>query len=223
MSRTAGLGSTDYVEVNPMAVVALLLGLISAGAVLFTFLLVIPLATLIVAIVAIRQIRRSSGTQTGTAVAVLGLLLALGWVGFIGGRELLHYQRARSETQQIMDLVQSLGQDLSKADYESAYQKFGDRFKQRVAKDEFVSRFDLILNHESYGKIAAMKSNGLVRFDSDSEQWNGIGVILIELAKGTTDRREGVFHKYDQHGWRFDDIQGFFPVQAPRTPQRAPG
>src|SRR5262245_17100838 len=140
MSRTAGLGSTDYVEVNPMAVVALLLGLLSAGAVIFTFLLVIPLATLIVAIVAIRQIRRSSGTQTGTAVAVLGLLLALGWVGFIGGREVLYALRVRSETKLIMGLVQGLGQDLSKGDYESAYGRFGERFKQRVTKDDFISR-----------------------------------------------------------------------------------
>jgi hypothetical protein len=216
MSRTAGLGSTDYVEVNPTAVVALLLGLASALAVLGTFLLVIPLVTLIVGVVAIVQIRRSAGTQTGTAVAILGLLLALGIVGFIGGREFIDTQRKKSESEQIKALMVSLGSDLSKADYEGAWIKFGDRFKQRVKKEEFVSRWQLIQNHPMYGQIKSMKSNGIidVRYDSENEQWFGVGVMLLELSNGTTDRRTGTFRKDPQQGWVFEDVEGFFPTPA---------
>jgi hypothetical protein len=224
MSRTAGLGSTDYVEVNPTAVAALLLGLASAGAVIFTILLVIPIVTLIVAVVAIRQIRRSAGTQTGTAVALIGMILALACVGFIGGREVIKTQRIKAESAQIMALMEALGSDLSKADYESAWGKFGERFQQRVKKEEFISRWQLVQNHPMYGQVKSMKSNGIVdvRLDSETETWYGVGVILIDLANGNNDRRQGTFRKDEQQGWVFEDVEGFFPSAPARTPQRAP-
>jgi hypothetical protein len=186
---------------------------------------VIPLATLIVAFVAIRQIRRSAGTQTGIAIAILGLLLALGFVGFIGGREVINTQRIKSETAQIQSLIESLGQDINKGDYDAAYQKFSERLQQRVTKEQFKDRLEFLQNHAAYGKIATMKSNGIVdvRLDSESGQWGGIGVILLELTNGKPDRREAMFRRDDKEGWRIEDVQGFFPPPAPRTPQRAPG
>jgi hypothetical protein len=223
MSRTAGLGSTDYVEVNTMSVVALLLGLASAGAIIFTILLVIPLVTLVVSIAAIRQIRRSAGTQTGTWVAVLGLVLALGWVGFIGGREIINTRQKRAESAKIMALMQGLGQDLSKPDYDAAWEKFGERFKQRVKREEFSSRLELIQNHSSYGKIKSMKSNGIVdvRYDRETGQWYAAGLMLVDLQSGGSDRRTGTFRKDEQRGWLFEDVEGFFPATTPRGTQRS--
>ena len=90
MSRTAGLGTTDYVAVNTTAVTALILGLLSGLSLLGTIMLVLPVATLVVGIIAVVQVRRSAGTQSGTAIAALGLLLAGGFVGVVGGREVLH-------------------------------------------------------------------------------------------------------------------------------------
>src|SRR5215218_496972 len=65
MSTTAGLGSGDYVAVNGAAVFSLLLGLASMLSMLEEILLIIPLACIIVSVIAWRQINHSNGTQTG--------------------------------------------------------------------------------------------------------------------------------------------------------------
>src|SRR5438552_9086922 len=77
MSTTAGLGTTEYVAINPLAVTTIFLGLASALALLDNTLLALPIAAVICGIFALRQISRSGGTQTGRGLAILGLLLAL--------------------------------------------------------------------------------------------------------------------------------------------------
>src|SRR5690348_12044880 len=88
MSTTAGLGSTDYVAVNTPAVIALILGLASAAVLIDPIFFVVPLAGLICSIMAISQIRRSNGTQTGLGLAALALLLTFGFSAFVGYRAL---------------------------------------------------------------------------------------------------------------------------------------
>src|SRR5437763_244038 len=75
MSTTAGVTNLGYVAVNQTAIVAALLGLASALAFFGWLLLVIPIVGVVFAIVAIRQINDSSGTQTGRGLALLGLAL----------------------------------------------------------------------------------------------------------------------------------------------------
>src|SRR2546423_3462881 len=77
MSTTAGLGTTEYVAINPMAVATIFLGAASALALMDVTLLAVPVVTIVVGIVALRQIARSGGTQTGRGLAWGGLLLAL--------------------------------------------------------------------------------------------------------------------------------------------------
>src|SRR5258707_10382788 len=65
MSTTAGITNLDYVAVNHTAIVAALLGLASALAFFGWLLLVVPVVGIVFAVLAIRQINDSSGTQTG--------------------------------------------------------------------------------------------------------------------------------------------------------------
>src|SRR5688500_6367590 len=65
MSRTAGLGTQEYVAINVAAVMTLLLGLVSALAMVTSLLLVIPLAGVVCGVIALYQIKDSNGTQTG--------------------------------------------------------------------------------------------------------------------------------------------------------------
>ena len=86
MSRTAGVGLGDYAAVNVRAVIGLILGVASVVAYIFSdsyVPLAIPLAGLIVSLVALIQIQGSNGTQTGRGIALVGLLLA-------GGLSLIH-------------------------------------------------------------------------------------------------------------------------------------
>ena len=81
MSRTAGVGTQDYVAVNSVSVAAMMLGIASALALLDRTLLIVPLAGVICAIVALRQIVHSGGTQTGRSLAWIGLVLCLLFAG----------------------------------------------------------------------------------------------------------------------------------------------
>src|SRR5687768_5180367 len=65
MSTTTGLGSTDSVAINAPSVWAVSLGLASALAIVDKILLIVPVAGVICAIVALYQIGKSAGTQTG--------------------------------------------------------------------------------------------------------------------------------------------------------------
>ena len=78
---TAGVGTQRYVAINPTAVAAPDAGFGSILVFLSSMLLVIPLAGLICGIIAVVQVRRSNGTQTGMGLAVGGILLCLGFGG----------------------------------------------------------------------------------------------------------------------------------------------
>src|SRR5688572_22362990 len=77
MSTTAGVTNQDYVAVNTVAIVAAVLGLASGLAFFGWLMLVVPLAGIVFAVVAIRQINDSSGTQTGKGLAMIGLALCV--------------------------------------------------------------------------------------------------------------------------------------------------
>ncbi|HEY7088561.1 MAG TPA: hypothetical protein VH518_10760 [Tepidisphaeraceae bacterium] len=223
MSRTAGLGTTEYVEVNPTAVAALLLGAASAMAVLGTILLVIPVITLVVAVIAIRQINRSAGTQTGKGVAIAGLLLALACVAFVGGKEVVHARQVATEREQIIQLLGSLGRNLSQSDYDAAWKQFSPRFKERVSKQEFADRWTFLQNLPMFGQVKSIRSNGIIDVEPDpgTGEPSARGYVFFEAANRSEDRRQVQFRKDPELGWTVDDIEGFFPQQPP-SPRRAP-
>lgn len=138
MSTTAGLGSGDYAAISPVAVVALVIGLLGALAFLTDFLLALPAAALICGIVALRQIRHSNGTQTGTALAWGGVILGVGVLGIIMGGRVMTELRNRPAQQQIVSLIDQLDQDFAKRDYRAAYQLFEPGFRKRVDEDRFI-------------------------------------------------------------------------------------
>src|SRR5688500_6062526 len=95
MSTTAGLGSTEYVAINAPSVFALIFGLASVMAIFDNILLIIPLAGLVCAILALRQISQSNGTQTGRGLAIGGLLLSLAFGGYVVANQLTEATRTR--------------------------------------------------------------------------------------------------------------------------------
>lgn len=217
MSRTAGLGSHEYVAVNPTAVVALLLGLASGLAVLGTVMLVVPVAAVIVAFLAILQVRHSAGTQTGKGLAILGLLLAVGFVLLVGGQAIVHAREVEREKGQILSLIDSLGKNIVSSNYEAAYGQFGPRFHSAVTQPVFVNTWTQNQSNPSYGHIKGMRSNGIV--DLDPEDILAYTNILIELPGGL-DRRLAILRKIPEQGWVIEDLQGYFPT-APTAPAAA--
>ena len=81
MSNTAGLGTQDYVAINPVAIWSVFFGVASVLVVLSNVLLAIPLVGLVCAIIALFRSARGNGTQTGKGLAIIGLALSLGSAG----------------------------------------------------------------------------------------------------------------------------------------------
>src|SRR5438477_8310665 len=127
MSTTAGLGSGDYVAVNGTAVFALLLGIASALALMTEVLLVLPLAGLVTAIIGLRQINHSNGTQTGKGLVVIAMVLALGLGGFVLGRWATEGWRTREDRKAIHQLIADFSAKVKADDVSGAYQLFSPR------------------------------------------------------------------------------------------------
>jgi hypothetical protein len=230
MSRTAGLGSGDYVAINNTAILALILGLAGVLSMLYPLLLIVSAAALVCGIMALVQIRSSNGTQSGRTFAILGILLALGLGGLAGARLALGGLETHREESAIDDLVKRLSGLLVERKYEQAYQTcFSEGFKGQFTQQEFVDRwrpferFGGGIKTFDWGKHADIQSvrgsdvkraaaGSMVRFNSSGEiATQGIGFVK------------------ENGEWRIDGIQSLFEKEAksrgssgqpdPRVPQ----
>ena len=68
---------TGYRTISGWAIAGLLLGILSAAAVVGPILWLIPVFAIVVSAIGLRQIKNSQGQMSGWSLAVLGLLLAL--------------------------------------------------------------------------------------------------------------------------------------------------
>src|SRR4051812_32720499 len=138
MSTTAGLGSGDYVAINPVAIFAIIMGVASALA-LFeeTVLLLLPAAAIIGAVIALRQISKSNGTQTGRGLAIGAIVLALLFGGYTTVKAATEGIRTKNDRNAIGDLLTKLGQAAKAGDFHAAYSLFTPRFQERTPESKF--------------------------------------------------------------------------------------
>ena len=221
MSTTAGLGTQEYVAINPVAVVAALLGLASVLALLDNILLVVPLAAIICSLVALRQIQNSNGTQTGKALVALGLLLSIGLAGFIGSRAATAAFRTKADREAIGALVANFEAKLKAGDFEGAYNLFGPQFQERVSKQTFVDRWTYVRDAAPYGSISSIQWNKQAQFETDSQGAKmGYSIVILTFSKTPEpSRQEALFLKMPDGKWEFADLPGVFPkAPAASTP-----
>jgi hypothetical protein len=202
MSTTAGLGSTDYVAINGPSVVAVILGLASALAVVDKILLVVPIAGVICSVIALYQIGRSAGTQTGKGLAILGLLLSFGCAAYVGYTHLSALQRARSDRAAIESMIVQLTGHIQKGELDQAYAMFSPRFTERVKAEEFQVRMKYVQDG-SWGKLEKITTNGLYDFSSDPT--TGIRraavIMLMKLDKHEEPSRQEAYFRMVGGQW----------------------
>ena len=218
MSTTAGLGSTEYVAVNAPAVFALIFGLASALVVVDNVLLIIPVAGVICGILALYQISKSGGTQTGRGLATLGLLLSVGFAGFVLTRQATHAARTRADREAINQLIGEFEQNIKAGNFDAAYQQFGQRFRDRVDKATFDTRTKF-LQSSGYGDLESITSNNVFGFETDPTTGDRRAAVLLLIKFAGSEaplREEGVFFKSGGQ-WAFEDIPVLF-----RPPQQGP-
>ena len=145
MSRTAGLGSGEYVAINNTAVAAFLMGLASVLALLSPYLLLFVIAAVILGAMALLQIGSSNGTQTGRAFATVGMLLALVFGGTTGGKMALAAADRRKAEAEVAEVIRQLGERLASREHAQAYGTlFSEKFREGFSEAEFTNRWESV-------------------------------------------------------------------------------
>lgn len=211
---TTSAGGQEYVAINATSIASVLIGVASVLAFLANELLIVPLAGFVCAIVAIVQIRRSNGTQSGMAFALVGLVLALGIGGFKGGQQLIISHEDSKDSRVIADILQRLGTDLHSARYDEAYDDFfSPEFKREVDRKSFSAMFQQIQNMSEYGQVEYARWNGQ-RVEYEEVGTSGVksasAMALVKFQKPATPARP-IFVFSDRDGtWKIDECS-FFP------------
>lgn len=220
MSRTAGVGLQDYAAINPLAVVALVLGVGSALVFISDLLIVIPALAVILGVVALVQVTRSNGTQTGRFVALLGVLLALGIGGYSVKRSLDVRTANGADGGQVAGMLRTLGEHVAAGDYDKAYQLFDGKFRERVSLDRFRGLWQGVQASPAIGKVAGMEWNNLLDFEDSPDGTVRVarGMVVAKVSGERKEMREPVVFQKVNGQWYIHDMPTFFPAEAPSRP-----
>jgi len=219
MSTTAGLGSQEYVAVNVMSVVTAVIGLASGLVFLDNVLLIIPVAGVVCGMMAVAQIRRSGGTQTGRIWAWLGLILCVGLAGYKFTNEAIAASKTRVDEQRIEQMIVEIGQQVGNpATIGQSYAHFSAEFQKRVPPDFFDARWKSLSAREFLGELRTLKSNGIIRVEPEANTGVMVGVTGVifgyEKYPDSADRRNFFFRK-GADGWKVESIPDLFPSESP--------
>lgn len=213
MSTTAGVGTQEYVAINPVAVAALILGLASVLAFLSSVLLVIPAAGVVCAIIAIVQIRNSNQTQTGLPLAALGLLLCLGFGGGRGAYTVIRRLHVSEDEKQVAALMHQLGQDIAAEKYEDAYALFNDRFHEKINRGTFENAFRGFRSLATSGPVQSIEWNQ-EPMTMEEQPGNDVtiasGMAFFKFEKDPAPRRSVIVFEKSGGTWRIHDIDAIF-------------
>jgi hypothetical protein len=224
MSTTAGVTNTDYVAVNQTAVVALVLGVLSSIALLGSLLLVVPVVGVVFAIVAIRQINDSSGTQTGKAMAWAGLALCVVFAGAKVTWDVMAGMSVRQDEERIAATIAELGKDVREGDYASAYKLFDDPFQNRVKIESFKKTWEAVQAPKPLGRVKVLEWNQVTPvFESAAGGRSAIAQARMSFTNTAGQREERVDLVLRQVGskWLIMRFETFFPEpRRPRQPQQ---
>lgn len=232
MSRTAGLGSGDYVAINNTSILALIFGLAGVLSMLYPLLLIISAAALVCGVLALVQIRSSNGTQSGRSFAVLGILLALGLGGLAGAKLAIGGIETHREEAAIDDLIKRFNGLVLEKKYEQAYDDcFSDGFKSQFTKQEFVDRWRPFERFSGGIKEFNWGGKADIQSSRGSDVKRAAAGSVLRFNKTTDVATQAIGFIKENDAWRIDAIQSLFEKEAkrggdgspdPRVPQNAP-
>lgn len=213
MSTTAGVASQAYVAVNATAIVAVILGLASALTLFSNLLLFIPAVGIVVSIFAWRQIRNSNGTETGSALAILGVLLSLLIGGGVASHAIAEHNRTQADIRQMLAIADKLEADVKAKKYDDAYQLFNSVFQARINPRTFAGRWEAYQHPQGLGPLMGMKWNGIPPiYESIKGGDERVGYISVILNFQKNEGGRYTFLYRDPgNGWQLEDLPDIFP------------
>jgi hypothetical protein len=165
MSTTAGVGSSDYVEINTLAIVSAVLALVTGFSLFDELFLLAGVAAIVVGVIALRQIAQSNGTQGGRALAAIGILLSLGIGATVVARTLAARAAVRKDQDAVNALIADLGEAIKKGKYLEAYNKFDKEFQAYISPQQFENTWRGVQDPTAGGApLAEMKGNDIFEF-----------------------------------------------------------
>jgi hypothetical protein len=215
MSTTAGVASQQYVAVNATAIIAVIVGIVSVLAFVEPVLLFIPAAGVVVSVIAWRQIRGSSGTETGLLLALLGFALSAGLGSLVTYRTIGEHLRMREDVRLMSAAVQGLTADVKAKRYEEAYQRFNVVFRQRVSLPVFRAHWEFYQRPEVSGPLLSAEWNGV---DPHEDKIKGgderVAMLpfILNYQKAETSRYNFLFRDVGS-GWQLEDVPAIFSPQ----------
>ncbi|HWE97890.1 MAG TPA: DUF4190 domain-containing protein [Tepidisphaeraceae bacterium] len=217
MSGTgSAFGAAEYVAINPVAIAALILGVASALTLALrtaSVLIAIPLAGIICAFVAMVQVRRSNGTQSGRGFALIGLALCVLLGAAVVGLQGLAYAATRGDNRKCAALIEEFGGLVRAQHYDQAYDMMSQNFHERVNLQKFIAGLEQFQSVPGYGTVESMRWNGeSMHFDvvGDSNRKIGYALALVKFRKVAEPTRES-FEFTDREGdWKIDNLTNVF-------------
>jgi hypothetical protein len=167
MSTTAGVGSQDYVAINNAAIISVILGLCTFLAFLGLPFLIVGAAGIVFGVIALVQIRHSNGTQGGTGLAILGILLSLGIAGTVTASTASDYFAQRDNERAIDSVLTQMGQAIAADDYQKAWQHLSPDFQANWNPNLFRDHLTSLQRY--LGEIEGMSSNNVFKFETTAE------------------------------------------------------
>jgi hypothetical protein len=215
MSTTAGL-SQEYVAVNTLSVVALVLGLASMMALIHIVLLIVPAAGVVCALVSIRQINRSSGTQTGKVLAWTGLVLSLVFTVLVLGRQAAQAAQDRRDQQEIAVVIDRFAGHIRDGEFEAAHAMFSSRFRQRVSLSQFTQTMRGFRENPIYGRMQTMDWNRRASFQEHPTEDIRYGnvMVVIHFDQVEAPFRQPLVVRKTAGQWEIEDWPSMFPAEG---------
>lgn len=181
------VGSEDadlalYEAINPWAIVALILGVISLGVLFLSWLLPVAIFAVAAGVVALYQMSDETAGQSGRWMAVTGLVLALFCSGTALGREAMRVSLLRSEAREVAEAWLRL---IKEGDLPAAHQMTVAHRSRQAAEtnlkefyaagsrqEELTNYFksspmDKILKHAKEGEFFYEQENTVARNEND--------------------------------------------------------
>jgi type II secretory pathway pseudopilin PulG len=213
MSTTAGVASSDYVAINSLAIASIILGLVAAMAFVHPFFVLVGAVGVICGVIAIVQIRGSNGTQGGMLLAVLGILISVGFAGLTGARQVAEARRQKAQTQEIGQLIRDLGRHVIAGDYTSAYALFSPVFQQKVSPAQFEQVWKLQQDPQYTGRLSRMEPNDIVDYTRYESGVLGDTLAIVKYEKLGAESRMVVSARNDDGaGWKLSYLEIFEKV-----------
>jgi len=220
MSRTAGLTNQEYVAVNGLSIVALLLSvaaLLLWLAMEFSFLgllLILPLAGVICAIYAIRQINDSNQTQTGKILAWSGLAIGVLCTAGSVGLEIKERNSAGKDERAIAQTISDIGRYVRAGEYDKAYELFDPVFQNVWKLPEFKRVWDGIQGNPRVGKLEKLEWNQIPP-QSGGDAGGAPTMVTKAVGKfqGTGEDRFDIQLRKQGDRWLVIDFPSLFPLE----------